>query len=63
MIENSLQLALFSCPRIKQCTEITNSWLVTTHHEMGHVEYFLQYAPQAVRFRGGANPGESPFYL
>ena len=32
-------------------------WLFTTHHEMGHVEYFLQYKNQPVRFRDGANPG------
>ena len=43
--------------RIKQCTEVTNEWLITTHHEMGHVQYFLQYKNQPVRFRGGANPG------
>ena len=44
--------------RIKQCTEVTTDWLYTTHHEMGHVEYFLQYKDQPVVYRGGANPGE-----
>merc|ERR1712226_215972 len=43
--------------RIKQCTEITMNWLITTHHEMGHVIYFLLYKDQPVKFRGGANPG------
>ncbi|XP_014676342.1 PREDICTED: angiotensin-converting enzyme-like, partial [Priapulus caudatus] len=43
--------------RIKQCTDITMSWLSTTHHEMGHVEYFLEYKDQPVKFRDGANPG------
>jgi peptidyl-dipeptidase A len=31
--------------------------LVTIHHEMGHIEYFLQYKNQPVVFREGANPG------
>ncbi|KAH7946099.1 hypothetical protein HPB49_020369 [Dermacentor silvarum] len=31
--------------------------LLTVHHEMGHVEYFLKYAKQPVFFRTGANPG------
>jgi len=43
--------------RIKQCTEINMGWLITTHHEMGHVEYYLEYQDQPVKFRRGANPG------
>ena len=43
--------------RIKQCTDITQQSFITVHHEMGHVEYFLQYKDQPVVFRGGANPG------
>ncbi len=35
------------------CTED----LVTIHHEMGHIQYFLQYKNQPVVFREGANPG------
>lgn len=31
--------------------------LFTVHHEMGHVEYYLQYKDQPVSFREGANPG------
>lgn len=31
--------------------------LVTVHHEMGHVQYFLQYKDQPISFRDGANPG------
>lgn len=31
--------------------------LFTVHHEMGHVEYYLQYKDQPVTFRSGANPG------
>uniref|UniRef100_A0A6J0TXI6 Angiotensin-converting enzyme n=1 Tax=Pogona vitticeps TaxID=103695 RepID=A0A6J0TXI6_9SAUR len=43
--------------RIKQCTTITMEQLFTVHHEMGHVEYYLQYKDQPVTFRSGANPG------
>lgn len=43
--------------RIKQCTRITMESLVTIHHEMGHVEYYLHYNKQPLAFRGGANPG------
>lgn len=31
--------------------------LITVHHEMGHIQYFLQYARQPNVFREGANPG------
>ena len=56
-------LALFPWPhslsrdRIKQCTQVNMDWLFTTHHEMGHVEYFLEYKDQPTVFRDGANPG------
>ncbi|XP_056432698.1 angiotensin-converting enzyme [Gadus chalcogrammus] len=43
--------------RIKQCTVVTMDDLITVHHEMGHVQYFLQYQDQPVSFRDGANPG------
>eukprot|EP00061_Rhincodon_typus_P011499 g36554.t1 len=43
--------------RIKQCTTVTMEQLFTVHHEMGHVEYYLQYKDQPVSFREGANPG------
>lgn len=43
--------------RIKQCTDITMRDLIVTHHEMGHIQYFLQYAHQPLVFREGANPG------
>lgn len=43
--------------RIKQCTEITIEHFRTAHHEMGHVEYFLQYKNQPIKFRRGANSG------
>lgn len=31
--------------------------LSTVHHEMGHVQYYLQYKEQPVSLRQGANPG------
>lgn len=43
--------------RIKMCTDITMADLFTIHHEMGHIQYYLQYQHQPVVFRGGANPG------
>lgn len=53
-----LQLTTHPLPcRIKQCTTVTMEQLFTVHHEMGHVEYYLQYKDQPVTFRSGANPG------
>ncbi|XP_022119819.2 angiotensin-converting enzyme [Pieris rapae] len=43
--------------RIKQCTSITNDFFKTTHHEMGHIQYYLQYKDQPIIYRAGANPG------
>ncbi|XP_049869718.1 angiotensin-converting enzyme-like [Pectinophora gossypiella] len=43
--------------RIKQCTTITNAFFKTTHHEMGHIQYYLQYKDLPVIYREGANPG------
>ncbi|XP_053409042.1 angiotensin-converting enzyme-like isoform X1 [Mercenaria mercenaria] len=43
--------------RIKMCTEVNMEEMIVIHHEMGHIQYFLQYKDQPVVFRGGANPG------
>ncbi|KAJ7377735.1 hypothetical protein OS493_026871 [Desmophyllum pertusum] len=43
--------------RIRQCTEVTQSWLVTTHHEMGHIYYYLLFWDKPYIFRDSANPG------
>ncbi|XP_014771274.1 angiotensin-converting enzyme isoform X1 [Octopus bimaculoides] len=43
--------------RIKMCTEITMEDLIVIHHEMGHIQYYQQYADQPIYFREGANPG------
>jgi hypothetical protein len=31
--------------------------LFTAHHEMGHVQYFIQYKDQPLVYKEGANPG------
>ncbi|XP_025834025.1 angiotensin-converting enzyme [Agrilus planipennis] len=43
--------------RIKQCTQVNEGDLYTAHHEMGHIQYYLQYKHQPVIFRKGANSG------
>jgi len=43
--------------RIKQCTSVTMDDLITVHHEMGHIQYYLQYNDQPYVYRTGANPG------
>ena len=45
--------------RIKMCTDVTMENLITIHHEMGHIQYYLQYKDQPVEYREGANPGDS----
>lgn len=43
--------------RIKQCTRINMEDLLTAHHEMGHIQYYIQYKDQPTVYRDGANPG------
>lgn len=43
--------------RIKQCTEVTMADFITAHHELGHIQYYMQYVDQPLVFRDGANPG------
>ncbi|XP_064079471.1 angiotensin-converting enzyme-like [Macrobrachium nipponense] len=43
--------------RIKMCTEVNMEDLVTVHHEMGHIEYFMAYKNLPHVFRDSANPG------
>ena len=38
------------------CTDINFEDFQTVHHEMGHIQYFLQYMYIPRLFRGGANP-------
>ncbi|XP_050519658.1 angiotensin-converting enzyme-like [Diabrotica virgifera virgifera] len=41
--------------RIKMCTDVNYEDMNTAHHEMGHIEYFLQYRDQPIPYRTGAN--------
>ncbi|XP_055904990.1 angiotensin-converting enzyme-related protein-like [Eupeodes corollae] len=43
--------------RIKQCTEVTTRYLYIAHHELGHIQYYLQYQHQPMPFRQAPNPG------
>ncbi|XP_026471740.1 angiotensin-converting enzyme-like [Ctenocephalides felis] len=43
--------------RIKMCTEVTYENFVTIYHEMGHVQYYLEYKNLPLPYRKGANPG------
>ncbi|XP_063977804.1 angiotensin-converting enzyme-like [Diachasmimorpha longicaudata] len=43
--------------RIKQCTRVTMEDLLSAHHEMAHIEYYLQYKDQPLIFRNEALPG------
>ncbi|XP_044767117.1 angiotensin-converting enzyme-like [Coccinella septempunctata] len=43
--------------RIKMWARVTEENFIVVHHEMGHVEYYIQYRNQPFPFRSGANPG------
>jgi peptidyl-dipeptidase A len=43
--------------RIKACLTPTEADLLTIYHELGHVYYYISYAPQPYLFRDGANDG------
>lgn len=43
--------------RIKMCTRIEMEDLLTIHHEMGHIQYYLQYKDQPYLYKEGANSG------
>ena len=42
---------------MKLCVKVNMEDLVTVHHEMGHIQYYMNYVNQPVLFRGGANHG------
>uniref|UniRef100_W8AG00 Angiotensin-converting enzyme n=2 Tax=Ceratitis capitata TaxID=7213 RepID=W8AG00_CERCA len=42
--------------RVKVCSEISQKGLLSAHHEMAHIQYFLQYRHLPKVFRNGANP-------
>ena len=37
--------------RIRMCTRITFEDFQTAHHELGHIQYYMQYASQPIAFR------------
>jgi peptidyl-dipeptidase A len=39
------------------CTEISEYHFQSVHHEMGHIQYYLQYAKQPYTLREAPNPG------
>ncbi|KAG5345054.1 ACE enzyme, partial [Acromyrmex charruanus] len=43
--------------RIKQCTRVTMEDLLSTHYEMAHLQYYLQYKDHPLLFRNEAIPG------
>jgi peptidyl-dipeptidase A len=43
--------------RIKMCIKVNQEDLVTLHHELGHVYYYLAYQDKSVLFQDGANDG------
>ena len=43
--------------RIKQCTRVNQEDFITVNHEMGHIQYYLQYRNQSYFYLSGANPG------
>ncbi|XP_055544079.1 angiotensin-converting enzyme-like [Wyeomyia smithii] len=42
--------------RIKQCTQVSLEDFVNSHHEMTHVQYYMQYSGQPFLYREGPNP-------
>ncbi|XP_031209745.1 angiotensin-converting enzyme-like protein Ace3 isoform X2 [Mastomys coucha] len=42
--------------RVKKCTEVTLEDLLSVFHEMGHIQYFLQYQNLSVIYQEGASP-------
>ncbi|XP_077986222.1 angiotensin-converting enzyme 2-like [Glandiceps talaboti] len=43
--------------RIRMCSGVNMDDMMTLHHEMGHIQYDLQYKELPVSFRDGANEG------
>jgi peptidyl-dipeptidase A len=39
------------------CSQVSMNDLFVVHHEMGHVQYYMNYRNQPFQFKEGANPG------
>lgn len=53
-----LMSLIFIFFRIKMCTGVNHKDLLTVHHEMMHVQYFISYRDKPKVFRDGANAGK-----
>lgn len=53
---HGLKECIFCYFRIKQCTQITVEDFVNSHHEMTHIQYYMQYSGQPFVYREGPNP-------
>lgn len=42
--------------RIKQCTQVTLEDFTNAHHEMTHIQYYMQYTSQPFVYRESPNP-------
>lgn len=42
--------------RIKQCTQVNLEDFINSHHEMTHIQYYMQYSAQPFVYRDGPNP-------
>ena len=43
--------------RVKQCTNVKQQDFITVNHELGHIQYAMQYKNLSFYYREGANPG------
>ncbi|KAK4305027.1 hypothetical protein Pmani_023053 [Petrolisthes manimaculis] len=43
--------------RVKQCTRLRGKDLISAHHELAHLQYFMQYRHLPYVFRQAPNPG------
>jgi len=39
------------------CAKVSMNDLFIIHHEMGHIQYYMNYRKQPFHFKEGANPG------
>jgi peptidyl-dipeptidase A len=39
------------------CAKVSMNDLFVIHHEMGHIQYYMNYKTQPFHFKEGANPG------
>lgn len=51
-------LSSLHCCRVKMCTKVNMRDLLSIHHELGHIHYYMQYRHLPLVFRKGANQGE-----